>query len=42
MLNLEKDDIVYVIVVLFLILFLACAVFNLLGIVLYKWATNSG
>lgn len=37
MLNLEQDSIIYVIAVLFVMLILCCAVFNLLGTVLYKF-----
>lgn len=37
MFNLDKDNVAYVITILFLISLLVCSVFNLLGIILYKY-----
>lgn len=37
MLDLKSVNIVYIIIVLFLIFILPCALFNLLGTILYKW-----
>jgi hypothetical protein len=37
MFNLDRDNVIYVIIVLFLIFLLVCSIFNLLGAVLYKF-----